>query len=406
MIPPIALILNSFVMLTLAEPPSSDIEWQRLKPKYDEVHFTPTQFPIIDNGILTNGKTSAKMSGTEDLNEDSDIIFCDKTQHKKVMELLLRDIQRGNHLLLVENWGLKNKKIADSLVQHLNRPMKYTQLHRDSTIQSLTVHPTIKNGTVIYEDSPLVKAVKYGHVLVVDEADKAPTTVTSSLNTLMENGEMVLSDGRRIISRKVMNSSGGKPSGTIPVHDDFRMIIMASQTGFPFLEKYSSTPVGHEDRGVYNASLSLPPRDRLRRRRQVSSSKNHEIGITVKAVGSNPAVTTVVMGSDGTGPHTATAIASGTAVAIATALTYGTGASTATAVADGKSVATAIAHSYDVGVATATVSTHDSSSAEATAHAHNKGVATATANASGSKVVMAKAIAKGNQVIIDTQTKP
>jgi len=34
---------------------------------------------------------------------------------------------------------------------------------------------------VVYEDSPLVQAVKHGHVLIVDEADKAPTHVTCIL---------------------------------------------------------------------------------------------------------------------------------------------------------------------------------------------------------------------------------
>lgn len=45
-----------------------------------------------------------------------------------------------------------------------------------------------------------VKAVKFGHVLVIDEADKAPTNVTCILKTLVESGEMILADGRRIIS--------------------------------------------------------------------------------------------------------------------------------------------------------------------------------------------------------------
>lgn len=45
-----------------------------------------------------------------------------------------------------------------------------------------------------------VKAVKLGHVLVVDEADKAPTNVTCILKTLVENGEMILADGRRIVA--------------------------------------------------------------------------------------------------------------------------------------------------------------------------------------------------------------
>lgn len=45
-----------------------------------------------------------------------------------------------------------------------------------------------------------MKAAKFGHILVVDEADKAPTNVTCILKTLVESKEMILADGRRIIS--------------------------------------------------------------------------------------------------------------------------------------------------------------------------------------------------------------
>lgn len=45
-----------------------------------------------------------------------------------------------------------------------------------------------------------VRAVKFGHVLVVDEADKAPTHVTCILKSLVESGVMVLGDGRRIVT--------------------------------------------------------------------------------------------------------------------------------------------------------------------------------------------------------------
>lgn len=54
-------------------------------------------------------------------------------------------------------------------------------LFRDTTVQSLTLQPTIVDGVVRYEDSPLVKAIQTGRVLVVDEADKAPTHVTCIL---------------------------------------------------------------------------------------------------------------------------------------------------------------------------------------------------------------------------------
>lgn len=53
-----------------------------------------------------------------------------------------------------------------------------------------------------------VKAVKLGHILVIDEADKAPTNVTCILKTLVESGEMILADGRRIISGTRVDTDG------------------------------------------------------------------------------------------------------------------------------------------------------------------------------------------------------
>ncbi|GBP05227.1 von Willebrand factor A domain-containing protein 8 [Eumeta japonica] len=189
----------------------------------------------IQNGILTIGNTSTEVYKTEALSKVPDILFYDVPQHIKLLEWLLQDFLLGNHLLLVGNQGVGKNKIADRLLQLLNRPREYIQLHRDTTVQSLTVQPTVKDGIVVYEDSPLVKAVKNGHVLVVDEADKAPTHVTCILKTLVENGEMILSDGRRIVPRDMLDSSAGDSSSFILVHGDFRMIVLANRPGFPFL---------------------------------------------------------------------------------------------------------------------------------------------------------------------------
>ncbi|XP_039753023.1 von Willebrand factor A domain-containing protein 8 [Pararge aegeria] len=189
----------------------------------------------VKNGILTIGNTSTDIFKTEALTKVPDILFYDVPQHMRLLEWLLQDFLLGNHLLLVGNQGVGKNKIADRLLQLLNRPREYIQLHRDTTVQSLTVQPTVRDGIVIYEDSPLVKAVKYGHVLVVDEADKAPTHVTCILKTLVENGEMILSDGRRIVPKDMLESSGGNVSSFIPVHEDFRMIVLANRPGFPFL---------------------------------------------------------------------------------------------------------------------------------------------------------------------------
>lgn len=92
-------------------------------------------------------------------------------------------------------------------------------------MHSLTSQPTIVNGALLYQDSPLVRAVEKGYVLVVDEADKAPTQVTSILKSLVEDGELLLGDGRRIVPCNYDSSAGGV--GIIRMHVDFRMIVLA-----------------------------------------------------------------------------------------------------------------------------------------------------------------------------------
>ena len=100
-------------------------------------------------------------------------------------------------------------------------------------------------------------------VLVIDEADKAPTHVTCILKTLVESGEMILSDGRRIVRKmpsfldpnEVMVCSIVLQSVTsglsilnwlatpidfqvskyVEMHPDFRTLVLANRPGFPFL---------------------------------------------------------------------------------------------------------------------------------------------------------------------------
>lgn len=150
------------------------------------------------------------------------------------MEAMLQDFLLGEHLLLVGNQGVGKNKLVDRLLNLMNRPREYIQLHRDTTVQSLTLSPTVREGVILYEDSPLVKAVKTGHILVVDEADKAPTHVTCILKTLVESGEMILSDGRRIVSQKSKLIDATDPN-LIHMHPDFRMFVLANRPGFPFL---------------------------------------------------------------------------------------------------------------------------------------------------------------------------
>uniref|UniRef100_A0A0K2VIZ0 Sulfhydryl oxidase n=1 Tax=Lepeophtheirus salmonis TaxID=72036 RepID=A0A0K2VIZ0_LEPSM len=181
----------------------------------------------ITNDTLTIGKTSCSLYKPESYTKVPETLFYETPQNVRVLENLLQDFLLGEHLLLVGNQGVGKNKVVDYMLSLLNRPREYIQLHRDTTVQSLTVTPSVKDGVIVYEDSPLVKAVKSGYVLVIDEADKAPTQVTCILKTLIETGEMILSDGRRI--------SKFEGSDSIKLNPDFRTIVLANRPGFPFL---------------------------------------------------------------------------------------------------------------------------------------------------------------------------
>uniref|UniRef100_A0A8C7I9U4 von Willebrand factor A domain-containing protein 8 n=1 Tax=Oncorhynchus kisutch TaxID=8019 RepID=A0A8C7I9U4_ONCKI len=182
----------------------------------------------VKDGVLTIGSVSAPVYNAGEKMKVPDVLFYDNAQHMMVMEDMLKDFLLGEHLLLVGNQGVGKNKIVDRFLHLLNRPREYLQLHRDTTVQTLTLQPSVRDGIIIYEDSPLVKAVKMGHILVIDEADKAPTNVTCILKTLVESGEMILADGRRIVSAE-------RRPNTIAMHPDFRMLVLANRPGFPFL---------------------------------------------------------------------------------------------------------------------------------------------------------------------------
>ncbi|XP_062313090.1 von Willebrand factor A domain-containing protein 8 [Osmerus eperlanus] len=203
-----------------------------IQDKPDPAEHTRDHSCSVKEGVLTIGSVSAPVYSTSERMKVPDVLFYDNTQHMMVMEDMLKDFLLGEHLLLVGNQGVGKNKIVDRFLHLLNRPREYLQLHRDTTVQTLTLQPSVRDGVIVYEDSPLVKAVKMGHILVIDEADKAPTNVTCILKTLVESGEMILADGRRIVSDLV--EAEGRPN-VISMHPDFRMLVLANRPGFPFL---------------------------------------------------------------------------------------------------------------------------------------------------------------------------
>ncbi|KAI0265323.1 AAA domain-containing protein [Gloeopeniophorella convolvens] len=132
----------------------------------------------------------------------------------------------GDHLVLLGNQGVGKNKIVDRLCQLLQRPREY--------ISSTT---TLERGIIRYTDSPLLRAAAHGRVLVVDEADKAPEHVVAVFRSLAGQGELTLSDGRRLV-RAV------EREGDLPIHPGFRLILLANRPGYPFLGNHFMQVLG------------------------------------------------------------------------------------------------------------------------------------------------------------------
>ncbi|TMW60750.1 hypothetical protein Poli38472_000792 [Pythium oligandrum] len=163
--------------------------------------------------------------------------YFDIPKHTKTMKDMLQDVVAGQkHMLLIGNQGVGKNKLADRLLQLLQQEREYIQLHRDTTVQTLTLVPTLTDGRIVWEDSPLVRAAKTGRTLVVDEADKAPLEVVCVLKGLIEDGEMLLGNGKRLIDpNKVAVEEWHDEDNIIKLHPDFRMWVLANRPGFPFL---------------------------------------------------------------------------------------------------------------------------------------------------------------------------
>lgn len=124
-------------------------------------------------------------------------------------------------VLVLGNQGVGKNVAVDRYLELCAAEREYAQLHRDSTVSSLTATATLEGGVLRHEDAPLVRAALHGRVCVLDEADKAPTEVTVLLKALVADGVLPLPDGR--VLRMGDN-----------VHDDFRLVVLANRPGYPF----------------------------------------------------------------------------------------------------------------------------------------------------------------------------
>ncbi|KAE8209026.1 hypothetical protein CF327_g6940 [Tilletia walkeri] len=157
--------------------------------------------------------------------------FYSNTSQNMLLLQITEDLQiLKEPILCLGPQGSGKNRIVDEALRLVGRPREYIQLHRDTTVASLLQHIHLEAGKLTYVDSPLVRAIRTGRVLVVDEADKASAPVVAIFKSLAERGELTLPDGSRV---RPAHTPGTEKD--IIVNPHFRLILLANRPGYPFL---------------------------------------------------------------------------------------------------------------------------------------------------------------------------
>jgi len=119
---------------------------------------------ISSEGSLTIGDTTIDVPPAAFPELIPKTLFYENALHCHILREMLRDMEVFDEraILLMGNQGVGKNKLADKLLMLMQREREYLQLHRDTTVQSLTTSPSLEGGVVQWNDSPLVRAVRNG----------------------------------------------------------------------------------------------------------------------------------------------------------------------------------------------------------------------------------------------------
>ncbi|GAA5845377.1 hypothetical protein JCM3766R1_006337 [Sporobolomyces carnicolor] len=159
-------------------------------------------------------------------------VYLDNQSQTELMRDIAVDLDMSAHVLLLGNQGVGKNKIIDRLLQVQQRGREYVQLSRDSTTESLLSSVALEGGVLERTETPLLRAIRKGRVMVIDEVDKAPPNVIAALASLASRGELSLPTGANV---RPSSSINGFAPGDVVVHPKFRLVLLANRPGYPFL---------------------------------------------------------------------------------------------------------------------------------------------------------------------------
>lgn len=124
----------------------------------------------------------------------------------------------GARLLLTGPPAVGKTSAIEQLAARCNYPVTRFNGNRDITVQDFVGNYEARDGCTVWVDGPLPRAMKEGHILILDEVDHMPAECSSIMHAVLEpNGKLIIT------------SNGGEVVEPSP---NFRIVATANTSGF------------------------------------------------------------------------------------------------------------------------------------------------------------------------------
>ncbi|OLY83070.1 Midasin [Smittium mucronatum] len=163
-------------------------------------------------------KSGANLSDSSsyNINDDSDKYVLTESVTEN-LNALARAVMCGEYPILIQGPTSAGKtSMVEYLANKTNHKFVRVNNHEHTDLQEYIGSYVSKNGKLVFQDGVLVRALRYGHWLVLDELNLAPSDVLEALNRLLDdNRELFIPETSEVV----------KP------HDHFRLFATQNPAG-------------------------------------------------------------------------------------------------------------------------------------------------------------------------------